>query len=51
MRHPLYEKSLRPRDMYEGVRDIIPDTSFANVENRLQMLIMNTISQESEEKK
>lgn len=115
VRHPLYEKSLRPRDMYEGVRDIIPetlscgegwlmaaeiahyaredvrsfiilqpfgclpnhicgrgvikrlkeefpqiqilpldldpDTSFANVENRLQMLIMNTISQEGEEKK
>ena len=105
VRHPLYEKSLRPRDMYEGVREIIPetlscgegwlmaaeiahyaekgvhsfiilqpfgclpnhicgrgvikrlkdeykdiqilpldldpDTSFANVENRLQMLIMN----------
>ena len=51
VRHPLYEKSLRPRDMYEGVRDIIPETSFANVENRLQMLIINTISQESEEKK
>ncbi|MCD8120412.1 MAG: acyl-CoA dehydratase activase [Lachnospiraceae bacterium] len=26
VRHPLYEKSLRPRDIYEGVRDIIPET-------------------------
>ena len=26
MRHPLYEKTLRPRDMYQGVKDIIPET-------------------------
>ncbi|MCD7752195.1 MAG: acyl-CoA dehydratase activase [Lachnospiraceae bacterium] len=26
VRHPLYEKSLRPRDMYQGVADIIPET-------------------------
>ena len=24
--HPLYKKALRPRDMYEGVRNIIPET-------------------------
>lgn len=106
IKHPLFERSLKPAEMYEGVRDIIPktlscgegwlmaaeiahlakedvksfiilqpfgclpnhicgrgvikklkekypdisilpldldpDTSFANVENRLQMLIMNT---------
>lgn len=105
IKHPLYERALRPRDLYEGIKDIIPetlscgegwlmaaeianyakhgvksfvilqpfgclpnhitgrgvikrlkdefpdiqilpldldpDTSFANVENRLQMLIMN----------
>ncbi len=26
VRHPLYEKALRPRDMYQGVKDIIPET-------------------------
>lgn len=26
IRHPLYEKALRPRDVYKGVRDIIPET-------------------------
>ncbi|MCD8379230.1 MAG: acyl-CoA dehydratase activase [Lachnospiraceae bacterium] len=26
VRHPLYEKTLRPRDMYQGVADIIPET-------------------------
>ncbi len=26
MRHPLYEKALRPRDLYQGVKDIIPET-------------------------
>ena len=26
VQHPLYKKALRPRDMYEGVRNIIPET-------------------------
>lgn len=26
VRHPLYQKSLRPRDIYKGVEDIIPET-------------------------
>ncbi len=26
VRHPLYQKALRPRDMYLGVKDIIPET-------------------------
>ncbi len=26
VRHPLYEKTLRPRDMYQSVKDIIPET-------------------------
>lgn len=26
VRNPLYEKSLRPADMYQGVKDIIPET-------------------------
>lgn len=24
--HPLYKKALRPRDMYQGVKNIIPET-------------------------
>ncbi len=26
VRHPLYQKALRPKDMYQGVSDIIPET-------------------------
>ncbi len=26
VRHPLYEKSPRPKDLYQGVKDIIPET-------------------------
>ncbi|MCD8326954.1 MAG: acyl-CoA dehydratase activase [Lachnospiraceae bacterium] len=26
VRHPLYQKAMRPRDMYQGVADIIPET-------------------------
>ncbi len=26
VRHPLYERSMRPKDMYKGVSDIIPET-------------------------
>ncbi len=26
VRHPLYEKAKRPRDLYQGVKDIIPET-------------------------
>ncbi len=26
VRHPLYEKEQRPRDMYQGVKDVIPET-------------------------
>ncbi len=26
IRHPLYEKGMRPRDQYQGVKDIIPET-------------------------
>ncbi len=26
LRHPLYEKGVRPKDMYQGVKDIIPET-------------------------
>ena len=114
IKHPLFKKSLRPADIYEGVRDIIPktlscgegwlmaaeiahlakedvksfiilqpfgclpnhicgrgvikklkeefpdisilpldldpDTSFANVENRLQMLIMNNLVEKDNSK-
>ncbi len=26
MRHPLYKKALRPQDLYQGVKDLIPET-------------------------
>ncbi len=26
LKHPLYEKGFRPKDMYQGVKDIIPET-------------------------